>query len=140
MPSEPKIYFVSSVLLLTLVIVLTAPSTFGYTQAESPAIVEYASGNGAAHSGLPQDQSLTPLAFVTVTVQGATLGEMIIYDDAKTERLGDVAAMYSTAGYLLGVTWFDRFGIQRTAVDRGLLEEADKLEGVFVVLLEGDAL
>jgi hypothetical protein len=65
---------------------------------------------------------------------------MIVYDDAKSERLGDFAAMFSTAGHLLGVTWFDRFGIQRTAVDRGLLEEANELEGVFVVLLEGDAL
>jgi hypothetical protein len=38
------------------------------------------------------------------------------------------------------LTWFDKFGIQRTAVDRGIVEEADKLEGVFVVILEGETI
>jgi hypothetical protein len=56
-----------------------------------------------------------------MTVQGAISGEMIIYDDAKNERLGDFAAMYSTAG---PPAWFDRFGIQRTAVDRGLFRKS----------------
>ena len=37
------------------------------------------------------------------------------------------------------MSWFDRFGIQRLAVDRGLLEESDKLEGTFVVFLDGDS-
>jgi hypothetical protein len=36
------------------------------------------------------------------------------------------------------VGWFDSFGIRRTAVDRGILEEKDKLEGIFVVVLDGD--
>jgi hypothetical protein len=38
----------------------------------------------------------------------------------------------------LAVRWFDKFGIERMAVDRGFLENADKPEGVVVVLLEGD--
>jgi len=37
------------------------------------------------------------------------------------------------------VGWFDRFGIRRLAVDRGL-EDEDKLEGVFVLLSEGDSI
>ena len=48
--------------------------------------------------------------------------------------------MYNTVGDLLAVSWFDNFGIQRVAVDRGLLKETAKLEGVFVVLLEGEPL
>jgi hypothetical protein len=139
MPSKPRIYFVGSVLILTSVIVLTVPWTLGFTKAESAPDMENVSENSAAHPALPQDHRLTPIAVVTVTVQGATLDEMVIYDDAKTARRGDFAAMYSRAGHLVGVTWFDRFGIQRTAIDRGLLE-SDEPEGVFVVVLEGDAL
>ena len=139
MPSKPRIYFAGSVLILTSVIVLTVPWTFGFTKAESAPTMENVSGNSAAHPALPQYQSLTPIAVVTVTVQGATLGQMVIYDDAKTERRGDFAAIHSRSGHLVGLTWFDRFGIQRTAVDRGLLE-ADEPQGVFVVVLEGDAL
>ena len=43
------------------------------------------------------------------------------------------------AGNLVAVNWFDRFGIERMAVDRGLLEYRDELMGVFVVLLDGEA-
>jgi hypothetical protein len=39
---------------------------------------------------------------------------------------------------LVAVGWFDRFGIQRMAVDRALLGGKDELEGVFVTLLKGD--
>ena len=38
------------------------------------------------------------------------------------------------------ISWFDRFGIERTAVDRGIVEQKDKLEGIFVVVVEGDVL
>ena len=40
----------------------------------------------------------------------------------------------------MAVGWIDRFGIERIAVDRGLLKDKDELEGVFVVLLDGEAL
>jgi hypothetical protein len=39
---------------------------------------------------------------------------------------------------LVAVGWFDRFGIQRMAVDRALLGGKDELEGVFVTLLKGE--
>jgi len=46
--------------------------------------------------------------------------------------------LYDGAGSLLLVSWVDRFGIRRTAMDRGLLqEEASRLEGVLVLLQEG---
>src|SRR5215470_5826652 len=42
--------------------------------------------------------------------------------------------------FSLGCGWFDQFGIQRVAVDRGLLEREDKVEGVYVFFLEGDSI
>jgi hypothetical protein len=47
--------------------------------------------------------------------------------------------LYNNAGNLVAVGWFDRFGIERTAVDRGLLENRDEHKGVFVVILDGEA-
>ena len=35
----------------------------------------------------------------------------------------------------MAVSWFDKLGVRRTAVDRGIVEEADDLEGVFVVIV-----
>jgi len=43
-------------------------------------------------------------------------------------------------GALLAVGWFDRFGIERLAVDRALVEDGDELEGVFVLILAGDSI
>jgi hypothetical protein len=52
----------------------------------------------------------------------------------------DYLALYDSAGDLVALGWFDRFGIQRIAVDRGLLDEGDELEGVFVFFLDGDSI
>ena len=84
--------------------------------------------------------SLTLVSFSSLLIAGNTVGEVLIYDDPTTKRPADYFELYDTDGDLLAVSWFDRFGIQRVAVDRGLLEEADKLEGVFVILLEGEPL
>jgi hypothetical protein len=35
------------------------------------------------------------------------------------------------------VSWFDRLGVRKTAVDRGIVDEKDKLEGIFVVVSDG---
>ena len=68
------------------------------------------------------------------------MGRVTIYDDPTTQRSADYLELYNNAGHLVAVGWFDRFGIERMAVDRGLLEDRDELEGVFVVLLDGEAL
>ena len=62
-----------------------------------------------------------------------------VYDDVTTKRAADYWELYGSTGDLVAISWFDRFGIQRLAVDRGLLEESDKLEGTFVVFLDGDS-
>ena len=65
------------------------------------------------------------------------VGAVAVYDDPGTERLGDYLELYNSSGEVLALGWFDRFGIQRTAVDRGILKASDKPEGIFVVLVEG---
>ena len=73
-------------------------------------------------------------------VEGEVLGAVAVYvyGDATTKRRADYWEFYDTEGDLLAVSWFDRFGIRRTAVDRGILEDEDKLEGIFVVVLDGN--
>ena len=84
--------------------------------------------------------SLTLVSFSSLLIAGNTVGKVLIYDDPTTKRPADYFELYDADHDLFAVSWFDRFGIQRVAVDRGLLEEADKLEGVFVILLEGEPL
>ena len=60
-----------------------------------------------------------------------------VYDDVTTEKPADYWELYDQQGDLLAVSWFDKFGIQRTAVDRGIIEQKDQLEGVFVVVPDG---
>ena len=84
--------------------------------------------------------SLTLVSFSTLVIAGNTVGEVLIYDDPTTKRPADYFELYDTDGGLLAFDWFDRFGIQRMAVDRGLLEKTLKLEGVFVVLVAGDSI
>ena len=84
--------------------------------------------------------SLTLVSFSPLVIAGTTVGKVLIYDDPTTKRPADYFELYDADDDLFAVSWFDRFGIQRVAVDRGLLEQADKLEGVFVVLLEGEPL
>ena len=75
-------------------------------------------------------------------VEGEVLGTvaLYVYADVTTERPADYWELYDQEGNLLAVSWFDRFGIRRTAVDRGILENEDKLEGNFVVVLDGNLL
>ena len=61
-----------------------------------------------------------------------------VYDDMSTERPADYWEFYDSEDNLLAVSWFDKFGIQRAAVDRGIIEQEDQLEGVFIVVLDGD--
>jgi hypothetical protein len=46
----------------------------------------------------------------------------------------------SAVVHLVAIHWFDRFGIERTAVDCGLFDGESKLQGGFVTLLSGESL
>ena len=87
-----------------------------------------------------EQHSLTLVSFSPLVVEGKTLGEVLAYDDPTTKRPVDYFELYDSTGDLVALGWFDQFGIQRVAVDRGLLEKGDKVEGVYVFFLEGDAI
>jgi hypothetical protein len=75
-----------------------------------------------------------------LVVEGQTLGEVLVYDDLSSKRPADYFELHDNPGDLIAVGWFDRFGIERMAVDRGILDGEGELEGVFVSLLEGDSI
>ena len=90
----------------------------------------------------PGQHEMSLVSFQPWVVQGEVLGTLAayVYDDVTTERPVDYWELYDKNGDLLAVSWFDKAGVQRTAVDRGILEEKDRLEGILVVVLTGDSI
>jgi hypothetical protein len=91
-------------------------------------------------TGPQHDMSL--VSFSPWVVEGEVLGTLAAYvfDDVTTARPADYWQLYDKEGNLLAIGWFDKFGIQRTAIDRGIVEQKDKLEGIFVVILNGESM
>jgi len=87
-----------------------------------------------------EKHELTQVAVASLVVGDKTVGVVTVYDDPSTDRRGDYLELYDDTGHLLAASWFDRFGIERVAADRGFLEGKNKLEGVFVILLDGDSI
>jgi hypothetical protein len=87
---------------------------------------------GQAQSSL-QLISLSPLV-----ADGKTVGAVAVYDDPATRRSEDYLELYDSDGDLVAVGWFDRFGIQRIAVDRAFLEGREDLQGEFVTVVDGE--
>jgi hypothetical protein len=99
-----------------------------------------AAADEADHSmALPSKDRMTLVSFLPVVLEGNILGGLATYDDLTTNRRADYLELFNNDGTLVVVGWFDRFGIERVAVDRALLEDADQLEGVFVLLLDGES-
>jgi hypothetical protein len=92
---------------------------------------------GAESIPISEQPHLTEVALSPLFVGGRIVGLVAVYDDPTTERPADRLQVYDNAGHLLVIGWFDKFGIQRMAVDRGLLD-GEKLEGVFVVMSDGE--
>ena len=87
-----------------------------------------------------EQHDLTRMSVASLVVGDKTVGVVTVYDDPRTDRRGDYLELYDDTGHLLAASWFDRFGIERVAADRGFLEGKNKLEGVFVILLDGDSI
>ena len=87
----------------------------------------------------PEWHTLTLVSFSPLVVEGKIVGTVAEYHDSTTKRPVDYWELYNSEGGLAAIGWFDRFGIERMAVDRGILDGEDELEGVFVSLLEGDS-
>jgi hypothetical protein len=73
-------------------------------------------------------------------VDGEFVGSVAsyIYDDVTTERSVDYWELYDQQGDLLAFSWFDQFGIQRIAIDHGIVKDEGKLEGIFVLIIDGE--
>lgn len=119
--------FKNKICLLASIAFLTIVFFFGYGDARSLIVVEKV-------SPLPETQELRLVALLPLMIGGI----MAVYDDAATKRPLDYAEIYNPSGELLAIFWFDRFGILRTAVDRSIVLKRDAVEGVLVLVLDGD--
>jgi hypothetical protein len=90
-------------------------------------------------SSAPRRQGLELVSLFELVLRDRVIGGLAAYDDPTTSRRVDCLALYDTEGEILMFGWFDRFGIERVAADRGFLEGKNALEGIFVVLLNGDS-
>jgi hypothetical protein len=86
----------------------------------------------------PSKEGLTLVSMIPLNAGQHLWGGVAAYDDPSTTRPADYLELFNSVGALLAVGWFDQFGIERVAVDKGLIEETDDLQGVFVLLLTGD--
>ena len=134
-PSAVRIYFALSVMTIaSLVIItmlwLTPPlGAMQYPAVKNPV---------AIMAAVPEKQRLRLISSEPVTANREVIGIMVLYDDAATKRPVDYAELCSSEGDLLAVHWFDRFGIERTAIDSGIILQAGGVEGTLVLLLDGD--
>ena len=85
-----------------------------------------------------EEHHLTLVAFFQLVVEAKSWERWLPIMIQPPKGLS-ITGSSTTVKAASAVGWFDRFGIQRLAVDRGLLEDEDKLEGVFVLLSEGDS-
>jgi hypothetical protein len=88
----------------------------------------------------PEQGGMSLVSLSPWVVDGEVIGAVAgyVYEDRKSERPADYWEVYDKEGNLLAVSWFDKQGIRKTAVDRGIAEEKDELEGVFVLIIEGE--
>ncbi len=87
----------------------------------------------------PETDRLTLVSFITIVPNAEVLAAIAVYDNPETTKPVDYIEFYDGGGNLLQASWIDKYGIRRTAVDRALLQEdAPWLEGILVLLLEGD--
>ena len=86
----------------------------------------------------PETDRLTLVSFITIVPDAEVLGAIAVYDNPQTTRPVDYLEFYDGVGNLLQASWFDKYGVRRTAVDRALLrEEASGFEGVLTLILGG---
>jgi hypothetical protein len=83
--------------------------------------------------------ALVLVSIASVVLDDETLGNVVAYHDPNTKRPADYFELYDSEGNLLAIGWYDRFGIRRIAVDRGLFDEAQGPQGLFVTLLNGNS-
>jgi hypothetical protein len=134
-----RIYFSISVVLLASLVLFTLLWLAAHVEAEAmPTLGRVSVKKPLITALVPQKQNLTLVSSVPLLIDGEPIGVLLFYDDAATKRPVDYAEVYNTAGDLLAVHWFDGFGIERTAIDRGIILDEGDVEGTLVLLLDGD--
>jgi hypothetical protein len=84
-------------------------------------------------------RALNVVAVSPVLAGGVAVGKVTFYDDPNTPRRADYLELYNSDGDLIAVAWFDRFGIERTAVDLAVIDGGNHGRGNFVVLVDGQS-
>lgn len=137
MSRKNKLYF-AIIILLGLIGELIL---LGYIASTS---VQAAETAGEAKTSLPalglSRRSLNLVSLVPVAAEGQAVAIVAVYDDPSTQRTEDYLELYDSDGALVAIGWFDQFGIQRMAVDRALVEGGDRLQGVFVTVVDGESI
>ena len=88
-------------------------------------------------ASLPAKDRFSLLSYRPLVAGSRVFGTIAVYDDVNTRRTVDYVEIYDNAGFLVAVSWYDRFGIERLAVERALLENAESYNGSFVLILRG---
>ena len=129
-----KIYLTIFAILEFMAVFLFLGIAAKAAEANDPATQEMVEG--------PEQHPLNLVSFQPWVVEGEIFGLVAayLYDDVTTDRPTDYWELYNNQGSLLAVSWFDKFGIRRTAVDRGIVEEEDELEGIFVIVSDGTSI
>ena len=73
-------------------------------------------------------------------IDGEVVGSVAayVYNDVTTDRPVDYWEFYNGDGDLLAISWFDQVGIQRIAIDEGIVKEEGKLDGILVLVTDGE--
>lgn len=131
-----KIYFTIFAILEFIAVLFF----LGLVAARAAEASDDAAGEGIVTG--PEQHEMSLVSFDPWLVEGELLGSVAayVYTDVTTERPADFWELYDKEGDLLAFRWFDRFGIPRTAVDRGIVEQGDELEGIFVIIVVGDSM
>ena len=111
------------------------------------ALVVVANAEEATNTAVEQGIIIGPAQHYTkltsvqpLIVDGEIMGSVAayVYNDVATDRPVDCWELYDQEGELLAFSWFDQFGIQRIAIDEGIVKDEGKLDGNFVLVVDGD--
>ena len=133
MPLKNKIYFVAIVIAyFVAVFFVLAGAAKAQETADGAMDREILIGPGKHYTNLTSVQPWI--------IDGELVGSVAsyVYDDVTTHRPVDYWEFYDQDGDLLGFSWFDQLGLQRMAIDEGIAKHEDKLDGTFVVLIDGE--
>ncbi len=127
------------VLLMTLLLTGCPERGEAWVPPVSPQVTQNLRGETVLipHS-VPETSQFLLGTYFKITLDDQLLAIIARYDDPKTRLKVDYVEIFQGNGDLLGLAWFDEFGVLRTAVDYGLIEEASSgPSGVLVLLEEG---